>query len=215
VANVESMTNLTLWILVGLFIAVFFVPMPARSPARDRMTDTGFRRTTIAARAALGWVVLFFAFHVYWYCGGHFASPGKLPPLSTPNRVEGSAGLHSVVPWILNAVIELAWPVGALFCLTIARGRVSGRTAWVVQALAWVGCVLLLLRGVSGLVDDATRATGLLPNGITGLSLKETTGDAHLQWSGWVIDGYFLLGGIAFWFLAFRQHPRRRTRARV
>lgn len=212
VANVELMTSLTLWILVALFVAVFFLPIPARSAsAPDRMTDTGVRRTATAARVALGWVVLFFAFHVYWYCGGSFASPGELPPLSTPNRVEGAAGMHSLVPWVLNVVIELAWPVGALVCLTIARGRVDGRMAAVAQALAWVGCVLLLLRGVSGLVDDATRVTGLLPNGITGLSLQDTTGHAHLQWSGWVIDGYFLVGGIAFWFLPFRHRRGDRS----
>ncbi|MFC6707693.1 hypothetical protein [Flexivirga alba] len=198
------MTNLTLWILVGLFVAVFLLPLPAVAPGR--MPDRGARR---AADVALGWVVLFFALHVYWYCGGHFASPGEVPPLSTPNRVEGAAGLHSVVPWVLNAVIELAWPVGALVCLTIARGRARGRLASAAQALVWVGCVLLLLRGVAGLLDDVTRATGVLPNGITGLSLQDTTGHAHLQWSGWAIDGYFLVGGIAFLLLAIRHRGRQ------
>ena len=75
---------------------------------------------------------------------------------------------------------------------------------------------LLLLRGGAGIIDDLTRATGLLPNGLTGLSTKETTGTAALRWSGWAIDAYFLAGGIIFGFLAVhyraqQAHSRRRT----
>jgi hypothetical protein len=31
------------------------------------------------AYAALAWVVVFFAFHVYWYAGGSFGLNGELP----------------------------------------------------------------------------------------------------------------------------------------
>ena len=65
-----------------------------------------------------------------------------------------------------------------------------------------------MLRGVPGILDDATRATGLLPNGITGLSLKDATGHAHLRWSDWAIDGYFLAGGIFFWLLAVHHRAQ-------
>jgi hypothetical protein len=77
--------------------------------------------------------------------------------------------------------------------------------------LVWVGCVVLLLRGGSGLLDDVTRATGALPNGITGLSMKATTGHDHLRWADWTIDAYFLAGGIIFWLLATlnRKQPTR------
>jgi hypothetical protein len=70
--------------------------------------------------------------------------------------------------------------------------------------------VLLLLRGGAGILDDLTRATGLLPNGLTGLSTKDATGAADLRWSGWAIDAYFLAGGIIFGLLAVRYHAHSR-----
>jgi hypothetical protein len=176
----------------------------------DRSADRRARRTTSTAYSALGWVVLFFAFHIYWYCGGSFASPGELPPLGAqPNHLETAAGLHSLVSWTVNLIVTGAWPLGALVCVTVARGWARGRLALATQALVWVGFVLLLLRGVSGLLDDVTRATGLLPNGITGLSLEATTGHVHLRWADWAIDSYFLVGGIVFWLLAVRYRAQR------
>lgn len=161
------------------------------------------RRATRAGYAALGWVVLFFAFHVYWYLGGSFASPGNLPPIVP----------HSLVAWITEPV-DSAWLIGPLVCLAIARGWARGRLALPAATLVWFGCVLLLLRGGAGLIDDLTRASGLLRNGITGLSTKETTGHADLRWADWAIDSYFLAGGIIFgllaiWFRAQRRHSRQ------
>ena len=62
--------------------------LPART-APDRAAGESARRVTRAAYPALGWVVLFFACHVYRYLGGSFASPGKLP--GRP---------HSLAAWI-------------------------------------------------------------------------------------------------------------------
>ena len=103
-----------------------------------------------------------------------------------------------MVAWIVEVPVDSAWPIGALVCLAIARGWARGRLARATKVLVWIGCVVLLLRGGSGIFDDVTRATGLLPNGITGLSVTETTGHAHLRWSDWAIDAYFLAGGIIF-----------------
>ena len=149
--------------------------------------------------------MLFFAFHIYWYLGGSFASPGKLP--GTP---------HSLVAWIFAIFVDAGWPLGAFVCLAIARGWARGCLALPAAALVWFGCVLLLLRGGAGIIDDLTRAAGLLPNGLTGLSTKETTGTAALHWSGWAIDAYFLAGGIIFGLLAVhyraqQAHSPRRT----
>lgn len=183
--------------------------IPARdTPTPDAATDKHARRTTVIAYTALGWVVLFFAVHVYWYLGGSLASPGKLPDAP-----------HSPAAWMFNAIVTVAFPLGALVCLAIARGGARGRLAPAIKALVWIGCGLLLLRGASGILDDLTRATGLLPNGITGLSLEDTTGHAHLRWSDWAIDAYFLAGGIIFCLLAahHRAHQPnlRRRNARV
>ncbi len=163
------------------------------------------RRTTCAAYTALGWVVLFFSFHVYWYLGGSLASPGELPPLMPGTHSAAAGSAHArvqLVAWIVEVPVDSAWPLGALVCLAIARGWARGRLARATKALVWIGCVVLLLRGGSGILDDVTRAAGLLPNGITGLSLKATTGHAHLRWADWTIDAYFLAGGIIFWLLA-------------
>ncbi len=144
--------------------------MPTRA-IPDRAVGETARRTTRAAYTALGWVVLFFAFHVYWYLGGSFASPGKLP-----------GAPRSLAAWAFEVFVVVAFPLGALVCLAVAREWARERLALAAAALLWFGCVLLLLRGGAGIIDDLTRATGLLPNGLTGLSTKDTTGAANLRW---------------------------------
>lgn len=201
VANVGRVTNST---------TVLDQDTPPAADAAEQRA----RRTIYAAYAALGWVVLFFAFHVYWYLGGSFASPGELPPLmpGTHSATAGSAHARvQLVAWIVEVPVDSAWPIGALVCLAIARGWARGRLARVTKALVRVGCVVLLLRGGAGVLDDLTRATGLLANGITGLSLEATTGHAHLRWSDWAIDTYFLAGGVIFLLLAVyhRAQPTR------
>lgn len=47
------------------------------TPYRAHQADL---RRIRAAQAALGWVVVFSGFHLYWYLGGAFASPGKPAP---------------------------------------------------------------------------------------------------------------------------------------
>jgi len=135
----------------------------------DRAARESARRTTRAAYTALGWVVLFFAFRVYWYLGGSFASPGKLPA----DHTRCSPG-----PSRYSSRAPSRWGVRVL---AIARGWARGRLALAAAALVWAGCVLLLLRGGAGVIDDLTRATGLLPNGLTGLSTKDATGGNRNQ----------------------------------
>jgi hypothetical protein len=159
------------------------------------------------AYAALAWVVVFFAFHVYWYLGGSFGLNGELPGL-VPD---------SVVGWIFEVPVVAAWPLGAWVCLAIARGWPRGRMRRVALIAVWLGCTVLVVRGGAGLIDDLTRAVGLLPNGITGLSHKQTMGGAYYRsasalWSGNVTDGYFLAGGIIFGLLAIRYRPTSTSR---
>ncbi len=60
-------------------------PSKPITEGRRIMNNTPYRahrddlRCIRAAQVALGWVVLFSGFHLYWYLGGSFASPGKLP----------------------------------------------------------------------------------------------------------------------------------------
>jgi hypothetical protein len=176
--------------------------MPARHPRSQSERAPAAR----AAYAALAWVVVFAAFHVYWYLGGSFGLGGELPSL-VPDSVAGWIGeVLEVVPWLL----------GPWVCLAIALGWLSGRMRRAALIVVWLGCTVLILRGAAGLIDDLTRAVGLLPNGITGLSHKQTMGAAYYRsasalWSGNVTDGYFLAGGIIFGLLGcrYRQASNR------
>jgi hypothetical protein len=156
------------------------------------------------AYAALAWVVVFFAFHVYWFLGGSLGLSGELPSL-VPDSVAGA----------IYEVLEAAvWPLGAWVCLAIARGWPRGRMRGAALIVVWLGCAVLVVRGGAGLIDDLTRAIGLLPNGITGLSHKQTMGAAYYRsasalWSGNIIDAYFLAGGIIFGLLGCRYRLSR------
>jgi hypothetical protein len=160
------------------------------------------------AYAALAWVVVFFAFHVYWYLGGSFGVGG-----------EGyRRAPHSVAGWIFEVLVVSAFPLGAWVSLAIARGWPHGKTRRAAAIIVWLAFAVLVLRGGAGLIDDLTRAVGLLPNGITGLSHKQTMGAAYYRsasalWSGNVTDGYFLAGGIIFGLLGCRyRQPRSEAR---
>jgi hypothetical protein len=168
-------------------------------PSRSGRADD---RVAWPAYAALAWIVVFFAFHVYWYAGGTFGRGGVLPGLLP----------HSVIGWIFEVAVVAAFPIGASACLAIARGWPRGRLRRLAAFLVWFGCALLTLRGASGLVDDLTRAIGVLPNGITGLSIEDATGMAHpsasVLWSGRATDAYFFAGGLLFGRLAWRYRSR-------
>ncbi len=70
------------------------------------------------AHIALGWVVVFSGFHVYWYLGGSFASPGKLP-----------GAPHSLIGWTFEVFVVGAFVLGFLAPLAISRGWAGGRLA--------------------------------------------------------------------------------------
>ena len=104
------------------------------------------------AYAALAWVVVFFAFHVYWYAGGSFGLNGELPSL-VPDSLAG---------WIGEVLEGAAWLLGPWVCLAIARGWPRGRMRRAALIVVWLGCAVLVVRGGAGLIDDLTRAVGLL-----------------------------------------------------
>jgi hypothetical protein len=155
-------------------------------------------------------VVVFFAFHVYWFLGGSFGVGGE--------GYDGGPAKLKVVGWIVEVLAVTAFPLGAWACLAIARGWPRGRMRRAAAIIVWLGCTVLVLRGGAGLIDDLTRAVGLLPNGITSLSHKQTMGAAYYRsasaiWSANITDGYFLAGGIIFGLLGCRyRQPRSQAR---
>jgi hypothetical protein len=157
------------------------------------------------AYTALAWVIFFFAFHIYWNLGGSFGVGGE--------GYVGGAKLK-VVGWIVEVLAVTAVPLGVLVSLAIARGWPQGKTRRAAAIIVWLACTVLVVRGAAGLIDDLTRAVGLLPNGITGLSHKQTMGAAYYRsasaiWSANITDGYFLGGGIIFGLLGCRYRPPR------
>ncbi|CAN5516720.1 hypothetical protein BH10ACT11_BH10ACT11_02470 [soil metagenome] len=178
--------------------------------ARD-LAKSRARPPVRTAYAALAWVVVFFAFHVYWYLGGSFWLYGVLPSLAP----------DSVLGWIDEVLEAAVLLLGMWVCLAIARGWPRGRMRRVALVVVWLGCAVLFVRGAAGLIDDLTRAVGLLPTGLTGLTLKQTMGAAYYRsasalWSGDLIDAYFLVGGMIFGVLGFRyRHPLTGGQRRV
>ncbi len=166
------------------------------APSRTQYQEP---RPVRAANIALGWAVTFLAFHIYWYLGGSFVSPGKLPGWP-----------HTLAGWIVEALTEGIWALGLLVPLSISRGWARGRLAKPEAILVWLGCAILLLRGATGLIDDLCRVTGILPNGLSGISTKDATGTTTVTWPMWTIESYFLIGGLVFGALAIsnRRHVR-------
>jgi hypothetical protein len=158
-----------------------------------------------AAQVALGWAVVFVAFHVYWDLGGSFVSPGNL---------SGGISEHPVLRGIVDVLYGSMFVLGFLVPLAISRGWARGRLAQPVAILAWSGGAILTLRGATGLIDDLTRVTGVLPNGLSGISTESATGTASGTGSYWAIETYFLIGGLIFTWLAIRYREHRHRRAR-
>ncbi|MDN3354094.1 hypothetical protein [Actinomadura sp. DC4] len=158
-------------------------------------------RTT--AYAAFAWVLTFLAWHVVWVATG----------LRTPSDVHHS-GTARVLADLFTVALFVMTVVGTVLPLALAQewGRRIPRP--LLLFAAWTGCVLLGARGLAGVLDDIVRVTGLLPDGLTGLTTEELVGTAHPSaWavfaSGWT-DALFVAGGLAFGLAAVTYRPRSR-----
>jgi hypothetical protein len=145
--------------------------------------------------------VIFTAAHGYWYLGGTIGlgdAPSPLP--GTPTTSGG---------WVFTILVALMFVAGLVVPITLLRRPLGGRYERLLFALMWIGALVLIVRGGSGLVDDGVRQTGISGGGITGLSYRDTLGTTHPSTyalaSTDAIDAYFLLGGILF-----SQAARRR-----
>lgn len=170
----------------------------------DAVPGRGPRRVAVSA---LTWVVVFTAFHVYWFCGGRFGFGGATDALPSVHSIGGAA---------YAAIVAGMITVGTWLPIQIFIGRHS-RIPWsLVVGCIGAGSVLLLLRGTLGLFDQALRETGLAVHGLSGLSYEQTMGDAHptayTLWSGVFVDAYFVLGGMLHGLLWLRLRTRRWAR---
>ena len=141
---------------------------------------------------AIAWAVLFTAMHAYWYLGGRIGfgdAPNPLP--ARPGSLGG---------WIFTIVVALMFATGLAVPIVLLRDTDQGVLRCLLVASLWIGCLILLARGTSGLVDVAVRGLGISTGGITGLTYQDLFGTAHPSTytliSGDIIDAYFFLGGI-------------------
>ncbi|MEV6796553.1 DUF3995 domain-containing protein [Streptomyces sp. NPDC051320] len=164
-----------------------------------------------AGRAAFVWVVVFEAFHVYWAFGGQFGF-GDVPAAEMMSLKVDSLG--SLVFAIINCV---PWVVGTIVPLALYQDWGRRVPAWMLTWCCWIGALILLVRGVSSWIDTALRGTGLMHNGLTGLTYKQELGLTHpsfytlCSWSA--IDTYFTLGGVLFLIAGIARRRSRRGTA--
>jgi hypothetical protein len=167
----------------------------------------GERGAARAAIVAFAWAVAFTALHVYWYLGGRVGfgdQPDPLPPAPS-----------SAADWVFTIVVAVMFAGGLVVPLALARPWGRRLPQRLLVGLMWVGCVVLVIRGGVGLLDDVLRFTGLRADGLTGLSTAEVLGSAHpstsTKASAAAIDSVFLLGGVLFGRAAGRAGVNNRT----
>ncbi|WP_329469081.1 hypothetical protein OIE75_01330 [Streptomyces sp. NBC_01723] len=68
--------------------------------------------------------------------------------------------------------------------------------SWLVRVPLWIGCAVLTMRGVPGLVENVTTATGLTPHGLLGMEKEAVDTGSRDFWKTMVINGYFFLGAV-------------------
>lgn len=173
--------------------------------------EPGSAALRTAGRAAFAWVVVFVGFHVYWAFGGRFGF-GDASTTTPPER--------TLAVRIFSVVVIGMFVVGTLVPLALYQRWGARVPAWVLASCCWFGGVLLSVRGLCGVLDTSLRGTGLMRDGLTGLTYQQELGEAHptayTLWSGTAIDLYFTLGGVLFLFaaIAYGRVRRRRRPAR-
>ena len=118
--------------------------------------------------------------------------------------------------WFFTIAVPFMFATGLAAPIALLRVTAGGTSRRLLVALLWAGCLILVARGVSGLLDDVVRDLGMSNRGITGLSYQDTLGTAHPSAntlvSTAIIDGYFFLGGILHGRAARSYGPARSLR---
>ena len=157
--------------------------------------------TTTTARHALVWTAVFIVWHGYWALGGDFGFGDQ------EAEIPDAGSLFTIV-------VTAMFAAGIAVPLAVMRGVGPRR---LLAGLLWAGAAVLAARGLSGLLDDALRFSGLAETGITGLTNEEVLDSPHPSaytiWSTVAIDSFFLAGGLLFGRAALHAHrPRVRFR---
>jgi hypothetical protein len=158
--------------------------MISSTPARRTISPS----RTWPAYAAAAWLVVFVMWHVPMTLGWDV-----LPASDTAEP----GPVSRVVFHAYNLTLIGMAAVGTLVVLATVRPWGRRFPRWVVLTPLWIGCGLLVLRGVPGFVELVLQVTGVAPAGLMGLvdhDLRPATGPA--RWAEYAINLYFFLGAL-------------------
>jgi hypothetical protein len=176
----------------------------------ERIAPPASKSLRKAGIVAFVWVVVFDLAHVYWACGGKLGF-GNEPESAIEPPV------NSLGSWIFVVITGGMFLIGTIVPLALYQDWGRRVPAWMLSWCCWIAAVILLLRGVSAWIDTALRGTGLVRNGLTGLTYKQETGLAHPSLytlcSTSAIDSYFAIGGAIFLVVAITHRRSRRGAA--
>lgn len=137
------------------------------------MTRVDTRRAVSYATCA--WAALFGAPHTWWALGIKAGFPGG----------DTSYGFFMSSWWrvLFNWTVIALSIVAILITLALLKPPQLVRRRWIPMTLAWTACVLLLVRGVAGLIVDGTSDPvwapaftlgGILMGSVAWLSRRKT-----------------------------------------
>ncbi|MFF3545944.1 hypothetical protein [Streptomyces platensis] len=147
------------------------------------------RRPVFWAYAAFGWLAVSFVWHLWMGIDYRSAMGGG-------DRVPVWAFLA------YDGLITAMSGTGAVLALATVRPWGRRLPAWMVLLPLWFGAVLLVVRGVPGLVENVTTATGLTPYGLLGMAEQRADPSSGEFWTGMAINTYFFLGAVVMLPLA-------------
>ncbi|GIF62253.1 hypothetical protein Ais01nite_02880 [Asanoa ishikariensis] len=157
----------------------------------------GMRKSGRAGYAAVTWLGTFVFSHV-----AAVVYPGEDPTGGGPWSYSAYVAF--------NVVLIAVAAAGALVSLASVRPWGAAVPRWVISTSLWIGTVLLVVRGVPGLVENAVMLTGVRRGGFMG-SQDISVGEF---WAGIAINAYFFVGAVVL-IAATRAYMRRPTDERA
>jgi hypothetical protein len=126
-------------------------------------------RRRVVSYAACVWAALFGIPHLWWALGFRAGFPGG----DSSYQFFMSSWWRVLFNWTVVALSVVA----ILITLVLLKPPQLVKRRWIPRSLAWIACVLLLIRGVAGIIVDGT---------------------SDLIWAPAFTIGGILLGGVAW-----------------
>lgn len=108
---------------------------------------------------------------------------------------------------VYDGLVTLMSAAGVGCVLATVRPWGARVPRWMVRGPLLFGCALLTLRGLPGLVENITVATGLTPHGLLGMDDEAIDTGTWDFWKSMVINSYFFLGAVTL-IPATRRYTR-------